>query len=88
MNTFLFLVYYLKQCSKDAEDVNVCIRDSTNYLIANIRRGIPELGIDNPEPIFIDEIQLALGTGPDGYRATFRNIEAYGVSNISVIGVR
>lgn len=73
---------------KDSEDVNICIRDSTNYLIANIRQGIPELAIDNPEPIIIDEIQLALGTGPDGYQATFSNIEAYGVSNISVVGVR
>lgn len=84
----LFSVYYLKQCSKDAEDVNICIKDSTNYLIANIRRGVPELGIDNPEPIVIDEIQLALGSGPDGYRAIFRDIEAYGVSNVSVVAVR
>lgn len=66
----------------------MCLKDSTNYLIANIRRGIPDLGIDNPEPIIIDEIQLALGSGPDGYRATFRNIEAFGVSNVSVIAVR
>lgn len=46
------------------------------------------MGIDNPEPIIIDEIQLALGSGPDGYRAIFSNIEAYGVSNVSVIAVR
>lgn len=28
--------------------------------------------------MIIDEIGIALGSGPDGYRATFRNIEAYG----------
>lgn len=53
-----------------------------------MRRGIPELGITEPEPIVIDQIQLALGSGPDGYRATFRNIQAYGVSNVTVTAVR
>lgn len=53
-----------------------------------MRRGIPELGITDPEPIIIDEIQLALGSGPDGYKAIFRNIEAFGVSNVSVTAVR
>ncbi|KAJ4447898.1 hypothetical protein ANN_09907 [Periplaneta americana] len=49
---------------------------------------IPELGITEVEPILIDEISIALGTGPDGYRATFTDIEAYGVSNMTVVGVR
>ncbi|CAH1975487.1 unnamed protein product [Acanthoscelides obtectus] len=80
--------YYVKRCFKRDTEVNQCLKQSTNYLIANIRRGIPELGITNPEPIVIDEIQLALGNGPDGYRATFRNIEAYGVSNVTVTAVR
>ena len=40
------------------------------------------------EPIYIDEIAIALGSGPDGYRATFKDIEAYGVSNLTVVGVR
>lgn len=38
--------------------------------------------------MLIDEITIALGSGPDGYRATFRNIEAYGVSNLTVTNVR
>lgn len=53
-----------------------------------MRRGIPEIGITEPEPIVIDEIQLALGSGPDGYRAVFRNINAFGVSNLTVTAVR
>jgi hypothetical protein len=40
------------------------------------------------EPIVIDEISIALGSGPDGYRATFNDVEAYGVSNMSIVGVR
>lgn len=50
--------------------------------------GIPELGVADVEPIIIDEINLALGAGPEGYRATFRDIETYGVSNVTITGVR
>lgn len=80
--------YYVKQCDKEDPAVNVCLRQSANYLVANMRRGIPEIGITEPEPVIIDEIGIALGAGPDGYRATFRNIKAYGISNISVTAVR
>lgn len=51
-------------------------------------RGIPELGIEKPEPILIDEIGIALGSGPDGYRAKFRQINAFGVSNLTMTAVR
>lgn len=40
------------------------------------------------EPVLIDEIGISLGSGPDGYRASFRNIEAYGVSNLTVSNVK
>ena len=50
--------------------------------------GIPELGVEEVEPLFIDEITIALGSGPDGYRASFRDIEAFGVSNLTVTAVR
>lgn len=40
------------------------------------------------EPVLIDEIGIALGSGPDGYRATFRSIEAYGVSNLTLTNIR
>ncbi|XP_072378894.1 protein takeout [Diabrotica undecimpunctata] len=80
--------YFIKKCYKEDKNINICLRQSTNFLIANLRRGIPELDIYDPEPIIIDQIQLALGTGPDGYRAIFRDIEAFGVSNLTVTAVR
>ncbi|XP_049799292.1 protein takeout [Schistocerca nitens] len=80
--------YFLEQCSKSDPEVNKCLTRSANFLAANFRKGIPELGITEVEPIEIDEISIALGSGPDGYRASFRDIEAYGVSNLTVIGVR
>lgn len=81
--------YYLKQCQRNDPAINACLKQSANYLIAHMRRGgIREIGIAEPEPVIIDEIGIALGAGPDGYRATFRNIKAYGISNISVTAVR
>ncbi|XP_017780979.1 PREDICTED: protein takeout [Nicrophorus vespilloides] len=80
--------YYLKKCYKSDPEVNECLKRSSNYLIANMRQGIPELNMYEPEPIIIDEIGIALGNGPDGYRASFRNIKAYGVSNLTITAVR
>lgn len=40
------------------------------------------------EPVLIDEIGIVLGSGPDGYRATFKNLEAFGVSNLTISNIR
>nr|XP_022909124.1 protein takeout [Onthophagus taurus] len=80
--------YYLKQCDKQDPNVNKCLQRSANVLLQHINYGIPELGLSEPEPIVIDEIGISLGSGPDGYRASFRNIQAYGVSNLTITQVR
>uniref|UniRef100_A0A182VYY7 Uncharacterized protein n=1 Tax=Anopheles minimus TaxID=112268 RepID=A0A182VYY7_9DIPT len=80
--------YYMHRCERDAADVNDCLRYTANKLAGYIRRGIPEIGIVDVEPVVVDEISISLGSGPDGYRASFRNIEAYGVSNLSIVNVR
>lgn len=65
-----------------------CLTYAANHLANHFKEGIPELGVPEIEPINIDEIQIALGSGPDGYRAIFKEIAAYGVSNLTVTGVR
>lgn len=80
--------YYLHPCSKHDPNINQCFTHAANHLARYFQKGIPELGVENVEPINIDEIFLALGSGPDGYRATFRDVEAYGVSNLTITGVR
>nr|CAD7595641.1 unnamed protein product [Timema genevievae] len=80
--------HFIRQCHRHDPEVNLCLKDAANHLAMNFRRGIPELGYPEVEPIVIDEISIALGSGPDGYRATFMDIEAYGVSNLTVVGVR
>uniref|UniRef100_A0A2S2QEG5 Uncharacterized protein n=1 Tax=Sipha flava TaxID=143950 RepID=A0A2S2QEG5_9HEMI len=82
------IAYYIHPCQKSDSNVNECLTYSANHLAMHFRKGIPELGIEDVEPIVIDEINLALGSGPDGYRATFKDIQAYGVSNLTVNQVR
>lgn len=53
-----------------------------------MKRGIPELDIVRPEPIIIDEIGIALGSGPNGYRSKFREINAFGFSNMTITAAR
>ncbi|XP_044742933.1 protein takeout [Chrysoperla carnea] len=80
--------YFVQHCYKADPHVNECLKDSGNLLAEYFRRGIPELGVTEAEPILIDDIGISLGNGPDGYRASFHNIEAYGVSNLTVTNVR
>ncbi|XP_022213409.1 uncharacterized protein LOC111068325 isoform X1 [Drosophila obscura] len=80
--------YYLQQCPRDEAQINDCLRESGNKLVHYLQKGVPELDIYEIEPVMIDEIGIVLGSGPDGYRALFRNIQAYGVSNITVTNIR
>jgi hypothetical protein len=80
--------YFIEKCYRDDPEVDDCLQYSGNKLAGYLHEGIPELGLDNVEPVVIDEISIALGEGPDAYRATFSNIETYGVSNISLAKVR
>jgi len=50
--------------------------------------GLPQLGYPEVEPIILDELHIALGGGPDGYRAQFKNITARGVSILRITGLR
>lgn len=59
-----------------------------NYPITVLAMNLFLFTFPQIEPVVIDEIGIVLGSGPDGYRALFRNIQAYGVSNITVTNVR
>lgn len=85
---YYFLAEYIYQCRRNDPDIDECLTHAANHLANHFKDGIPELGVVGVEPISIDEIQIALGSGPDGYRAIFRDIDAYGVSNMTVTGVR
>lgn len=49
---------------------------------------MPQLGYPEVEPIVLDEVHIALGAGPDGYKAHFKNVTAKGVSALKITGLR
>lgn len=83
-----FTAYYIQQCQRDDPDVDECLKSSGNILAKYLRTGVPELDILEVEPVIVDEISIALGGGPDGYRAVFSNIQAYGVGNLTLANLR
>ncbi|XP_059049527.1 protein takeout [Achroia grisella] len=76
------------RCSRRDPNVDACLLRSFNNLMEYLKGGAPELGIEESEPIVIDELSIALGSGPDGYRATFKDIHATGASNMTITNVR
>ncbi|GBP66848.1 Circadian clock-controlled protein [Eumeta japonica] len=76
------------RCSREDPNVDACLLRSFNSLAEYLKGGAPEFGIEEGEPIIIDELSIALGGGPDGYRATFKDIHATGASNMTITNVR
>lgn len=76
------------RCSRQDPNVDACLLRSFNSLLEYLKGGAPEFGIEESEPILIDELSIALGGGPDGYRATFKDIHAMGASNMTITNVR
>ncbi|XP_045542492.1 uncharacterized protein LOC106707782 [Papilio machaon] len=77
-----------ERCSRQDPDVDECLLRSFNSLVEYLKGGAPELGIEESDSILIDELSIALGGGPDGYRATFKDIQASGVNNMTITNVR
>ncbi|XP_011549055.3 protein takeout isoform X2 [Plutella xylostella] len=75
-------------CSKQDPNVDICLLHSFNSLAEYLKGGAPDFGIEEAEPIVIDELSIALGGGPDGYRASFKDIHATGASNMTITNVR
>ncbi|XP_015523632.1 protein takeout [Neodiprion pinetum] len=79
---------FLEPCSRRSPHLEACLARSANILTEHFKHGLPQLGFNEVEPIILDELHIALGGGPDGYRAQFRDVEAKGVSALRVTGLR
>ncbi|XP_015174517.1 PREDICTED: protein takeout [Polistes dominula] len=79
---------FLESCSKTDPDLESCLERSVNALAEHFRNGLPQLGYPEVEPIILDELHIALGDGPNGYKAQFMDIHAKGVSSLKVTNLR
>ncbi|XKL66947.1 hypothetical protein PGB90_010367 [Kerria lacca] len=75
---------YIKQCKEDDPNLAECIIQAIDHLRPYLRNGIPEIGLPKIEPFKIDFLSLALTNGPNGYKITLRDIDAFGASNFSI----
>lgn len=79
---------FLEPCSRRDPSFETCLIQSSNELIRQFRRGLPQLGYPEVEPIILDEIDISLGDSPNNYRAQFRDVTAKGVSALRVTTLR
>ncbi|XP_063991767.1 protein takeout-like [Diachasmimorpha longicaudata] len=79
---------FIEPCSRSDPELEACLARSANALTKKFASGLPELGYPEVEPIILDEVHIALGGGPDGYRAQFRDVAARGVSSLDITGLR
>ncbi|XP_012537967.1 protein takeout [Monomorium pharaonis] len=79
---------FLEPCSRSDPRLEACLARTANTLVEHFRQGLPQLGYPEVEPIILDELHIALGGGPNGYRAQFKNITARGVSSLRITGLR
>ncbi|XP_011631191.1 protein takeout [Pogonomyrmex barbatus] len=79
---------FLEPCSKNDPRLEACLTRTANTLAEHFREGLPQLGYPEVEPIILDELHIALGGGPNGYRAQFKDITARGVSALRITGLR
>lgn len=75
---------FLEPCSKSDPQLETCLTRAANVLTKQFRKGLTQLEYPEVEPIILDEVNIALGGGPNGYKAQFREVTARGVSALIV----
>ncbi|XP_034486431.1 uncharacterized protein LOC117790925 [Drosophila innubila] len=75
---------YIKQCPRDDPKLVNCLIGSLEHLRPYLASGIPEIELPPVEPFKMDSLALQLTEGPQGYKITLKNMEAFGASNFEV----
>ncbi|XP_017860510.1 PREDICTED: uncharacterized protein LOC108612116 [Drosophila arizonae] len=75
---------YIKQCRRDDPKLGDCISAGLEHLRPYLASGIPEIELPSVEPFKMDSLALQLTEGPQGYKITLKNMEAFGASNYQV----
>lgn len=79
---------YIKQCKADDPELKECIIKAIEHIRPYLSTGIPEISLPAVEPFKIDSLSLALTNGPNGYKITLRDIDAYGASNFVITKIK
>lgn len=75
---------YIKQCREDDPQLNECLIGAIHHLRPYLGTGIKEIEVPTVEPFVIDELSLSLTSGPNGYKITLKDLQAFGASNYTL----
>ncbi|KAH8318127.1 hypothetical protein KR074_010447 [Drosophila pseudoananassae] len=75
---------YIKQCRRDDPKLVECFIGAIEHLKPYLAEGIPTIQLPSVEPFKMDTLALQLTEGPQGYKITLKNMEAFGASNFQV----
>ncbi|XP_062125032.1 uncharacterized protein LOC133838086 [Drosophila sulfurigaster albostrigata] len=75
---------YIKQCRRDDPQLVDCFIAALEHLRPYLASGIPEIELPPVEPFKMDSLALQLTEGPQGYKITLKNMDAYGASSYEV----
>ncbi|KAH8418523.1 hypothetical protein KR009_011310 [Drosophila setifemur] len=75
---------YIKQCRREDPKLVNCFMGAIEHLKPYLAEGIPAIQLPSVEPFKMDMLALQLTEGPQGYKITLKNMEAFGASNFQV----
>ncbi|XP_017081777.1 uncharacterized protein LOC108115040 [Drosophila eugracilis] len=75
---------YIKQCHRNDPKLVDCFIGAIEHLKPYLANGIPDIQLPSVEPFKMDTLALQLTEGPQGYKITLKNMEAFGASNFQV----
>ncbi|KAI8045169.1 uncharacterized protein LOC128264655 [Drosophila gunungcola] len=75
---------YIKQCRREDPKLVDCFIGAIEHLKPYLADGIPDIQLPSVEPFKMDTLALQLTEGPQGYKITLKNMEAFGASNFQV----
>ncbi|EDV91225.1 uncharacterized protein LOC6568093 [Drosophila grimshawi] len=75
---------YIRQCRRNDPKILDCLSKAVEHLRPYLAKGIAEIELPPVEPFKMDSLALQLTDGPQGYKITLKNVEAFGASNFEV----
>uniref|UniRef100_A0A1B6KVN1 Circadian clock-controlled protein n=1 Tax=Graphocephala atropunctata TaxID=36148 RepID=A0A1B6KVN1_9HEMI len=77
-----------KPCSWAASDVDQCLKEQFQGMFPYLMKGIPEIGIPQFEPLYIDKIGITKGRGTVKLQGNFNQLYAHGPSKSVILAAR
>ncbi|XP_063224886.1 protein takeout-like [Bacillus rossius redtenbacheri] len=79
---------WLLTCRRSDPEIDECVRRLFQHMFPALAAGIPEIGVQPFEPLYIEQLGLTKGQGAITISGSFRDILAHGPSNATTTYAR